>query len=410
MKSNCLSCPSRALPTLLAIALAAPLLALGGRSAWSDDPFDAVRDDMQAMIDEGASVGLVGFVQVKDKIVFQHAVGMRDREAGTKLELDSIFRIYSMTKPMTCVAALTFFEEGRFKLDDPVAKYLPELAELKIKGEKGKDDQPLDSPMKVRDLFQHTTGWTYQTPWERKAKRTTEDPDLADLVSALGTLPVDFQPGSRWEYGISHDVLGRLIEVLADKPLDEVFRERIIKPLGMIDTGFHVDKKNLARLVTLYANSGQGLVAVPSGLGNDPTRNPAWLSGGGGLFSTAADYLRFTSMMQAGGALDGTRILKEETVALMTRDHIGDIPRSMLLFGRGYGLGVAVQTKATLGSAEGTWSWSGIAGTMFWVDPGNMQTILLMNQTWMDMGPGIRFMGKASQALLSNAVQDSGGK
>ncbi|MDE0914367.1 MAG: serine hydrolase [Planctomycetota bacterium] len=410
MKSSCLPCPSRTLPTLLAIALAAPLLGLGARSAWGDDPFDAVRDDMQAMIDEGASVGLVGFVQVEDKIVFQHSVGMRDREAGTKLELDSIFRIYSMTKPMTCAVALTFFEEGRFKLDDPVAKYLPQLAELKIKGKQGKDDQPLEFPMKVRDLFQHTTGWTYTTPWEREAKRTTEEPDLADLVSALGTLPVDFQPGSRWEYGISHDVLGHLIEVLANKPLDEVFRERIIKPLEMIDTGFHVDKMNLARLVTLYANSGQELVAVPGGLGNDPTRNPAWLSGGGGLFSTAADYLRFTSMMQAGGTLDGTRILKKETVALMTRDHIGDIPRSMLLFGRGFGLGVAVQTKATLGIAEGTWSWAGIAGTMFWVDPGKMQTILLMNQTWMDMGPGIRFMGKAGQALLSNAARDSGGK
>lgn len=396
--------PSRRLlvPALFGLLIAsAP--AQSKRSA--EDAFTPVRIDMAEMIEEGAAVGLVGAGTVGGELVFAHAAGMRDREAGAEVDVDTIFRIFSMTKPITCVAALTFYDEKRFELDDPVSDYLPELVDLKIEGKGGEEDRPLESPMKVRDLFQHTSGWSYETPWERVAQENgNAQPDLEDMVTALSTLPLLFQPGSRWEYGISNDVLGRFIEVLAEKPLDEVFQERIFAPLGMSDTGFHVDEEDLDRLMRMYFRMGKDLVADPETAKSDPTRNPAHLSGGGGLYSTAGDYLRFLAMMRGKGSLDGKRVLKSETVALMLRDQIGDIPRSMVLGNKGYGLGVSVVTEASeLGGSLGTWSWGGAAGTMFWVDPEQDEAVILMNQTWLDFGPAFRFAAWMGPALAKTS-------
>jgi len=306
---------------------------------------------------------------------------------------DSIFRIFSMTKPITCVSALILFEQGKFELDDPVAKFLPELSELRVSaaGENGEDTVPAEA-MKVRDLFQHTTGWSYTTPWRQTAFRAgIADPSLADMVTALGDIPLEFQPGSQWEYGISHDVLGRLVEVLSEQPLDRFMAERIFEPLGMSDTGFHLDAEDVDRLAQLYQGGSDGL--KPSAFAGrvDPTQRPPYLSGGGGLLSTSGDYLRFLRMMLAGGELDGKRILTKKSVELMTRDHIGNIPRGALLFGRGFGLGVAIQTQESARGSVGTWSWGGAAGTSFWVDPKAVEIGVFMVQTWQDFRPATRF-------------------
>ena len=217
------------------------------------------------------------------------------------------------------------------------------------------------------------------------------------MVTALGEIPLAFQPGSRWEYGISHDVLGRLVEVLSEQPLDRFMEERIFKPLGMTDTGFYLDAADVDRLTQLYQTGSQGLKPSALAAAADPTQRPSYISGGGGLLSTTGDYMRFLHMMLAGGELDGKRILSEKSVALMTRDHIGKLPRSALLLGRGYGLGVAVETRDSRRGSVGTWSWGGAAGTSFWVDPKAEEIGVFMVQNWLDFGPATRFQTALSR-------------
>ncbi len=384
-------------------------LAAGGSAQDPDlgSPMPRARATLDELVQDGKALGLVAVVTRKGHVVLEYVNGKRSSSSEEALTIDSIFRIYSMSKPITAVAALTFLDEGRFELDDPIADYLPELAALKVRGE-GDEATVAARTMSVRDVFCHTTGWSYDTPWEAEARRLgNSNPDLAARVEALGSLPLEFQPGTRWRYGISSDVLGRLVEVLADKPLDQVFHDRIFKPLGMGDTGFVVPEQELPRLAQLSVMVGGKLKPSGRGAAIPPGSAPAFLSGGGGLYSTVGDYLLFLNMLRSGGALHGVRILNASTVELMTRDHLGDRPGEVLLAGRGYGLGVAVVTKRNrmLGK-EGTWSWGGAAGTSFWVDPANDVIAVFMNQTWLDMGPRMRFQFAAAADIANWTDRD----
>ena len=339
--------------------------------------------------------------------------GMADRERGAPMAEDTLFRIYSMTKPITSVALLMLFEQGLVALDDPVAQYIPEWAGLQVYqgGELGafKTRAP-ERPMQIVDLLRHTSGLTYgfqqQTPVDA-AYRKLKLGDVAlagtleGMVAALAGLPLAFAPGQAWNYSVSTDVLGYLVGKISGVPFPDFVRQRILDPLGMADTGFHVPPEKAGRLAACYA-VGQLGRAVEAGRGlslqDDPRTSvflqpPAFFSGGGGLVSTAADYLRFARMLLGGGALEGTRLLGRKTVELMTANHLPggvDLPqlsRSMFseaaYSGVGFGLGVACTLDPartlTLGS-PGDFFWGGAASTFFVVDPREDMVMLLFTQ------------------------------
>jgi CubicO group peptidase (beta-lactamase class C family) len=307
-----------------------------------------------------------------------------------------------MSKPITGVGLMILHEEGKFQLTDPVAKYLPELAKLEVReertdpatGEVTVHTHPARNPITVRDLLRHTAGFTYgffgDTEVDRRYRESgilLEDKNLAETVTKLGQLPLLFEPGTQWHYSVAVDVQGRLIEVLSGKPLDRFLEERVFAPLGMSDTSFTVANKEWKRLAILYSPEGTGsgsdLFLTASGgkkplVPADPDRadrgyreGGTYFSGGGGLVSSAVDYLHFAQMLLNGGELDGKRILSRKSVELMTTDHLGDIP-GLWSPGYGFGLGFAVLedvgATGALGSV-GEFNWGGAAGTRFWVDP-----------------------------------------
>jgi CubicO group peptidase (beta-lactamase class C family) len=333
--------------------------------------------------------GAVTVVARKGKVVQFKAYGMQDRESGIPMSRDSIFRIYSMSKPITSVAVMILFEEGRFLLNDPVSRWLPEFEDLEV-GIEGVDEAtgervlktvPADREMTIRDLLRHTSGLTYGF-WGTSLvdkmyldkKVLTDDETIQDTVAKLGTIPLKHQPGTVWEYGLSTDVLGRLVEVISGLPFDEFLAERIFDPLGMTDTAFYVPPEKVNRFTTVYEPNETNDALTPY----DPTptrqylEKPTYSSGGGGLVATAADYLRFSQMLLNGGELDGVRILGRETVELMTRDHLVEIPdrRDLDPYSFGLGFGIAAD-RGLSGSAlsEGSCGWGGLAHTGFWIDP-----------------------------------------
>jgi CubicO group peptidase (beta-lactamase class C family) len=310
---------------------------------------------------------------------------MRDKAKGAPMTKDAIFRIYSMTKPFTSVAAMMLAEEGKFRLNDPLWRHLPALKDLKVGIEKpgpegGAPTLDIVTATRqptVQDLLRHTSGLTYGV-FGRGAVKTLYnqagvgrgDDTNEQLVEKLGKLPLMYQPGSAWEYSHSTDVLGRLVEVASGMPLDQFFQERIFTPLGMKDSGFFVPTEKLDRLAQTGPHPETGQVERVL----DPTKPPKYHSGGGGGVSTTLDYLRFCRMMLNGGELDGVRLLGRKTVELMTSDHLLDMKGPSFLPGPGYGfgLGFAVRTEAGGPAAPGSvgeYYWGGLAGTHFWVDP-----------------------------------------
>jgi len=384
------------LPFLFSLSLSVSLTA---PSVASPSETTVIQAELDAMVEDEAAIGVVGVVQRGDETIFSGVAGDLER-GGAVMKVDSIFRIFSMSKPVTAVAALTLLDEGKFGLDDPLVDYLPEFAATRVTDPADRSKTvPLDRPLLVRDLFQHTAGWNYEVPWRARAKKNgVDDPDLAAMVTAVAALPLQFQPGSRWEYGISNDLLGAFIEVVAEQSLDAVMNERIFAPLGMIDTGFFVDEQKLDRLATLHVNGGDGLVPAIGPFVGDPTRKPALLEGGAGLYSTAGDYLRFMRMLANGGAFDGNRVLKEETVALMMTDQLGDIPRSGTLTGRDWGLGIAITVADGDVGTPGSWTWGGAAGTSFWIDPATDTRAIFLVQNWFDFVPAFRFAAALDRA------------
>ena len=359
---------------------------------------------MRRWVDTGQLPGLLVAVVRDDRLAYFEICGDRDVEAKRPVRPDTIYRIYSMTKPITTVAALMLYEEGCFQLDDPVARFIPSFAGIRVFA--GGDAEsfetvPLARPVTVHDLMTHTSGLTYGFQHEhpvdalyrtRRIEFNANLGPLADLVEAAAAQPLLFQPGTRWNYGVSTDVLGRLVEIWSGVPLDTFFEERIFAPLGMCDTGFHVPEGQGGRFASNYTRADGGGLALHDSAGDSRFLEPArTLSGGGGLVSTAADYLRFTRMLRGRGALEGVRLLGRKSVELMTMNHLpGDLvdmgqPRfsEMPFAGIGFGLGVSVvldPAKARILGSPGEYAWGGMASTTFWVDPAEDLVVLLLTQ------------------------------
>ncbi len=338
------------------------------------------------------------------EVVHRSVLGHASLERGQRLEEDTIFCIYSMTKPVTSVALMMLVEEGRIALDDPVAKWIPSWGDMRVyrAGQPGAfATAPAEAPMRVLDLMRHTSGLTYgfQNRTNVDAAYRTLKLDAFDaeslegFVDALGRVPLEFSPGTSWNYGVSTDVVGHLVSLASDQPFDAFVRSRILQPLGMHDTDFHVPESKLARFADCYVRSASGKLAPTPGL-SDFSKPPSAPSGGGGLVGTATDYLRFCEMLRRGGELDGVRLLGPRTVALMRMNHlpggrdIADLaPPGMFseasYQGMGFGLGFAVVTDPArygIASSPGEYSWGGLASTAFWVDPVQDVCVVFMTQ------------------------------
>lgn len=335
--------------------------------------------------------GAVLLVARYGKIAWFEAIGHRDRDANVAMTHDSIFRIYSMTKPITSVATMMLLEEGKLQISDPVGRHIPELANLKLGVEKpdgnGKMKLELAEPPRqptVQDLLRHTSGFTYGTRGDslvkaqyREKQIGNRDRSNAELVAQLGTIPLMYAPGSRWEYGVSTDVLGRLVEVVSGRTLGEFFQTRIFQKLGMRDTAFSIGPDKMARA----AQPAQTPGGPPMTPRFDVAKKAAYESGGGGLVGTALDYLRFCAMLMDGGEFNGQRLLGKKTVEFMTADHLGTIPYDEP--GLGFGLGFQVRKTtgiARLAGSVGEYGWAGNAGTIFWIDPAEQLVAIYMIQ------------------------------
>jgi CubicO group peptidase (beta-lactamase class C family) len=335
--------------------------------------------------------GAVALVARRGRVAHFEALGVRDPASSAAMQADDIFRIYSMTKPIVSVAAMMLWEEGRFLLGDPLAKYLPDFAAPKVAVESGGKLElvPAERPITLQDLLRHTSGLTYEfrgtAPVQKlymDAKTFRRDQTNAEQAATLARLPLMYQPGTRWEYSRSTDVLGRVIEVLTGKRLGEVLTERVLRPLGMSDTDFHVPPAKQPRLAEAFPRDPETGVAVQL---VEVREKPSFESGGGGMVSTAMDYARFLQMMLDGGTLDGVRLLSRKTVEYMTADHLGPITGTpdLLIPGYGFGLGFAVRLHAGIAQVPGSvgqYYWGGLAGTTFWVDPAEQLFALLLIQ------------------------------
>jgi CubicO group peptidase (beta-lactamase class C family) len=346
---------------------------------------------LRGEIERGRVPGAVVLIARRGRVGFFDSFGQRDAASGTPMPKDAIFRIYSMTKPVTSVAAMMLWEEGRFLLGDPIAKYLPELSGLDVAVERGAEIErvPVERAITIHDLLRHTSGLTYEFrgsgPVQKmymSAKVYRRAQNSADQVATLGKIPLLHQPGTRWEYGRSTDVVGRLVEVLSGQKLSVFFEQRILAPLGMVDTGFHVPPRHQSRLAEAFTRDPDSGAAVQLLEVRDA---PDFESGGGGLVSTASDYARFLQMLLDGGTLDGRRLLSRKTIELMTADHLGPMTGApdLLPPGHGFGLGFAVRLHAGIAPMPGSigqYFWGGLAGTTFWVDPAEQMFALLLIQ------------------------------
>jgi CubicO group peptidase (beta-lactamase class C family) len=387
---------------------------------------------LQKAIDEGGFPGAVIMVARKGKLVYSEALGMQT--PSKKMAEDSIFRIYSMTKPLVSVAAMLLVEDGDIQLTDPVGKFLPGFDKMTVSVE-SKDPSTGNAsfsmvanarPMTIQDLLRHTSGLTYggmtqnapvNEGYEKAGVYIKAIPaesrgmTPAEQVERLAKVPLAYQPGTIWQYGLSTDILGRVVEVVSRKRLADFLRERIFEPLKMSDTGFWVPKEKHSRLAGPFATdkaSGEPIVLL------DVSAEPLNDSGGAGGISTASDYLRFCQMLLNGGALDGARVMSRTTVRLMTSDHLGTqidrpmMPGELLLDTVGYtfGLGFAVRREdgvAGVPGSAGDFTWGGYAGTYFWVDPHEQLTAVFMTQA---PGPMRRYYRKLVRQLVYQSIMD----
>ena len=347
----------------------------------SAERLERIRPVMQDYVDKGHLPGFLTVVARHGKIVHFETIGMRDVENKKPVEPDTIFRIYSMSKPITSVAVMMLYEEGRFQLGTPVSKFIPEFENMKVYNEDQTEILDAKKKITIKHLLMHTAGLTYgwgNKPVDARYKEANifeRGTMLTDMVKKLGDIPLVHEPGERWTYGVSTDVLGYLVEVVSGMPFDQFLRNRLFEPLGMIDTGFSVPPEKVDRFAALYRHNrreGQKKrVGEDAPLANDELS--FFPSGGGGLVSTAADYMRFSQMLLNGGELDGVRILGKKTVELMRYPHHDDW----------FGLGFRVVTRKNspnILDSVGNFSWGGAAATTFWIDPEEKLIGLLMTQ------------------------------
>ncbi|HXF18567.1 MAG TPA: serine hydrolase domain-containing protein [Burkholderiales bacterium] len=353
---------------------------------------------LQKAVDSGELPGAVVFIARDGQLVYAKSFGWLDREKKIPMNNDAIFRLYSMTKPVVSVAAMMLVEEGKLGLQEPVSKYIPEFKEMKV-GVESKDAEGKPAltlveakrPITVQDLLRHTSGLTYGVLGAPTAvKKLYNDANifsqkwvLADFCRALAKLPLQFQPGTTWEYGHSTDVLGRVVEVVSGQTLDAFLAKHIFEPLKMPDTGFQVPAAKRARIAQPMPDVYTGKTPELIDFGKPQT----FFAGGHGLVSTAGDYLRFAQMLANGGELDGVRLLGPRTVEYMTSNHVNpQIDKGLTyLPGPGYGFGLGFATRIDRGQSEwpgspGDFYWGGYAGTYFWVDPAEELVPVFMTQ------------------------------
>ena len=359
---------------------------------------------MERLVADGKLPGVHVTVARRGQVVWQRVHGVADVARAAPVRPDTIFRIYSMTKPLTSVAVMMLYEEGRFQLDDPITRFLPCFRDMRVytSGMQNKwDSVPAERDITFRDLLTHTSGLTYGLMQstnvdamyrDRGVDFQTSDRSLGEVVEIAASLPLLAQPGAEWNYSIATDVLGHLVAVISGRPFEEFLRERIIGPLGMTDTDFHVPPEKLDRFAANYAPGPSGRLQLIDDPRESRYGKPRRLcSGGGGLVSTAADYMRFCDFMLNRGELDGVRLLGRKTVELMTRNHLpGDMaemgqPRfsESPYTGVGFGLGFSVMLdpgKAQILGTPGEYAWGGAASTAFWIDPAEEMAVILLTQ------------------------------
>ncbi len=362
-----------------------------GAAGFDPARIAAIGGQLEELRRRGRLPGAVALVMRRGRLAAFDAFGIQDPASGAPMRRDSIFRIYSMTKPIVSVAAMMLFEQGRLLLSDPVAKFLPEFARSQVQA--GDADGGLQVPavraMTVQDLLRHTAGLTYEFLEPASVRRLYAEAGIAlrtrsnaEHSAVLAGLPLMHQPGSVWDYSRATDVVGRLVEVVAGETLGAHLQRTIFAPLGMVDTGFHVPAEAHARIAEPFGDDPDSDMKIELSV----VRMPAALeSGGGGLVSTAADYARFLRMLLQGGEHAGVRLLGRKTVEYMTADHLGATPRvgDLLPPGHGFGLGFAVRLATGISAVPGsvgTYGWGGIAGTVFFVDPEEDLFALLMIQ------------------------------
>ncbi|MGD9633123.1 MAG: serine hydrolase domain-containing protein [Pirellulales bacterium] len=391
--------PAAAAPSVEVAELPTSTPAAEGMSA---EKLAQAGEIMNGFIKDKKIAGGIVLIARNGKLVFQETYGLRDRERQLPVERDTIFRIYSMSKAITSAAALILVDEGKLDLDAPVSKYLSEFAEMQVFDGDGSADgmtpRPVKSPITVKDLFRHTSGITYGnaagSPTEKlfDAVEVIDMPsDLALMATKLGKIPLEFDPGTKWKYGASIDVLGYLVQKISGQPLDVFLQERIFMPLSMTDTAFYVPAEKQSRFAANYYTDGKGKVIIR----DDPTRSgylrkPGLPSGGGGLVGTATDYMRFLLMIAGGGEWNGQRILSPESVALMRTNQLpqgvewigfGEDQRKGIGFGLGFSVTIEPGDK-TGANRKDEYGWGGAASTHYWVSPHDNLIVVTMEQRW----------------------------
>lgn len=385
-----------------------------------------IRTAMQRYVDRNVVPGVVTLVARRGRVVYFDAAGYRDAETKAPMTTDTIFRIASMTKPIASIALMMLYEEGHFLLSDPIAKFLPEFANLKVAQAAGDERVgtpyrlvPAARPITFKHVLTHTAGLANsyrgltQAEFGKVYARKDAKETVGDAVKRLASLPLNFHPGEAWEYGAATDVVGRLVEVISGVTLDEFLQKRIFAPLRMNDTHFYLSAAKLNRFAASYEPDAQNDKKIK--LAEAPNRESRWIkephnyfSGAGGLVSTAADYFRFHQMMLNGGELDGARLLGRKTVELITANHTGELP--IWLTGPGYGFGLGYSVVKDVGqtgqpASVGSYSWGGAFCTYFWVDPAEELIGIMMTQVrpYDHLNIRLEFQVLVNQAIVDRA-------
>ena len=379
-------------------------------------------------IDTGKFTGSLVGIYRKGRLVHYSTMGLMDRERKKPVEWDTVFRIFSMTKPVTSVALMMLFEKGLIQLDDSVYRYIPSFRKLEVyvSGVDGSfETRPPDRSLTIKDLLSHQSGFTYDflkeneidAAYSSRGIGSVSQKDLASLIDSLSDLPLLFSPGDRWNYSVSTDVCGHLVELISGQSLDTFFYENIFEPLGMSDTGFYVRAVDIPRFSANYLYNLNGLPKLL----DDPLKSrfikrPSFLSGGGGLVSTAEDYLAFCRMILGGGELNGNRILSRKTIDLMSANHLtGGVDLAEVASGRwsetsyqgmGFGLGFSVvkdPSMTLVPGSVGELAWGGMANTAFWIDPLEDMAVVFMTQL---VPSGIYNIRRELRTLVYSAIED----
>ncbi len=391
---------------------------------FSADRLERLHAVMQQAVDKKQIAGMVTLLARHGKIVDYRVYGQRDMASGAAMTKDTIFRDYSMTKPVTGAAMMILYEQGKWLPNDPIAKYIPEFAHLKVFNGVDADGKMIlvdpEHPPTMRELMSHTAGFTYgffgDSPVDvmYRDSKVLQSANLQEMIDKLTKIPLLYQPGKKWVYSVSMDIEGYIVEKLSGKPLPEFFHDNIFTPLGMKDAAFYVPANERGRFATLYDSNKEDGLDLNPGSATGYSSQPTLASGGGGMVSTIEDYYRFAQMMADGGELNGKRILASASVRLMTTNHL---PASLLTGefgigaqqmrpGFGYGYNCAVEydpQEANLPEGKGTFLWDGAAGTWFWVDPTNDIVFIGMIQRMRGGNPNVQYL---SRSLVYQALVD----